>query len=145
MTHASYTALFVPIEQDTIEVINARKERRKPEALSRGTAEQLYLALRFGYIRNRAKSSEPLPVIMDDILVNFDPLRAHDAAEAILALSKAHQVLFFTCHPEMVNIFRKINNRIPLYALEDRHFVFDNGTLQGPRETTEGPHPAISI
>ncbi len=62
ITGSRYTELLAPIQEETIEVISSKKERKKPEELSRGTAEQLYLAIRFGYIRNRAKSSEALPV-----------------------------------------------------------------------------------
>ena len=46
------------------------------DELSRGTGEQLYLALRFGLIEEFAGQAEPLPVVMDDILVNFDVERA---------------------------------------------------------------------
>ena len=54
-------------------------EVRRPEELSRGTAEQLYLALRFGLIEEFARHAEPLPVVMDDILVNFDEARTERA------------------------------------------------------------------
>jgi len=70
--------------------------------LSRGTAEQLYLALRFGYIRDYAASSLPVPVIFDDILVNFDPERRKNACQAIANLAETCQVLYFTCHPQTV-------------------------------------------
>ena len=121
ITNSLYTELFAPIGKDTVEVITSGKIKRKPEQLSRGAAEQLYLAIRFGYIRNRTEKSESLPVIMDDILVNFDSIRRSNAAEAILELSKEQQVLFFTCHPATIDAFKKIDERIPLYALENGH------------------------
>jgi uncharacterized protein YhaN len=68
------------------------------DELSRGTSEQLYLALRFGLIEEFARHGEPLPVVMDDILVNFDADRAARAASAIRDLASRHQVLYFTCH-----------------------------------------------
>ena len=74
-------------------------EGRTTEELSRGTAEQLYLALRFGLIEEFASHAEPLPVVMDDILVNFDSGRAERAAMAIRELAGRHQVIYFTCHP----------------------------------------------
>ena len=73
-------------------------ESRITDELSRGTAEQLYLALRFGLIEEFARHAEPLPVVMDDILVNFDADRAERTATAIRDLATRHQVLFFTCH-----------------------------------------------
>jgi uncharacterized protein YhaN len=120
ITGGRYTQLLAPIGEESIEVVDAGRNRRKPDELSRGTAEQLYLALRFGYIRSRAENAESLPVIMDDILVNFDPSRARRAAEAILDLATGQQVLFFTCHPETVDLFRTSSgNGIPTWQITD--------------------------
>ncbi|HEX5396500.1 MAG TPA: AAA family ATPase [Candidatus Limnocylindria bacterium] len=77
---------------------------RTTDQLSRGTAEQLYLALRFGLIEQFARVTEPLPVVMDDILVNFDRERATRAAHAIRDLATRHQVVFFTCHPQTAEL-----------------------------------------
>lgn len=66
-------------------------------ALSRGTQEQLYLALRFGLIEHFADEAEPLPIVMDETLVNFDEARAERTARTIEQLSARHQILYFTC------------------------------------------------
>lgn len=113
-----YTGLFAPLGEETIEVETASRQRRRPEELSRGTAEQLYLALRFGYIRTHAERNDPLPVVMDDVLVNFDPERARAAAGAILELSRQQQVLFFTCHPGTVDLFRELDPGVRPYRLD---------------------------
>ncbi|MCK4340225.1 MAG: AAA family ATPase [Phycisphaerae bacterium] len=123
LTTGRYTRVIAPVGGDTIEVIAANQERKKPEQLSRGTAEQLYLALRFGYIRLHGRSEERLPVVMDEILVNFDPHRARRAAQAILELAQTHQVLFFTCHPETVALFEGRAEEIPHYLLTDGNLV----------------------
>lgn len=120
MTCGRYAKIIAPVGADTLEVITAEGERRKPEELSCGTAEQLYLALRFGYIRLRSADHEPLPVVMDDILVNFDPPRAAEAAKAILKLANEHQVLFFTCHPETVERFSQQDNSVRVHRLQAR-------------------------
>jgi len=78
---------------------------RQVSELSRATAEQLYLALRFAIIEDFAGRNEPLPVLMDDVLVNFDPVRARAACLAIAKLSSRFQVLVMTCHPETVEWF----------------------------------------
>jgi len=44
---------------------------------------------------------------MDEILVNFDRHRARATIRGIIELSKVNQVLFFTCHPHMVDLFRE--------------------------------------
>lgn len=40
--------------------------------------------------------------------MNFDPLRQPRAAEAFASLSKTNQVLIFTCHPQMVELFTSV-------------------------------------
>ncbi|MCX5814030.1 MAG: AAA family ATPase [Proteobacteria bacterium] len=124
ITGGQYEKIIAPIGEGTIDVITRDGQRKQPEELSRGTAEQLYLAIRFGYISNFTVNGEKLPVIIDDILVNFDPGRARQTAKTILRLSETHQVLFFTCHPETAGIFRENNGNIPVYKLQD-------GTIKG--------------
>jgi uncharacterized protein YhaN len=83
-----------------------------PEVLSRGAQEQAYLSLRLAYIVNHSTEAEPLPVIMDEILVNFDPGRAERTARAFVELTegragRGHQLLYFTCQPHIVEMLRK--------------------------------------
>ncbi|MBM3957192.1 MAG: hypothetical protein FJ313_03985, partial [Gemmatimonadetes bacterium] len=89
------------------EAVLASAQVRQVSELSRATAEQLYLALRFAIIEDFAARNEPLPVLMDDVLVNFDPVRARAACLAIARLSARFQVLVLTCHPETVEWFRE--------------------------------------
>ena len=42
------------------------------EGMSNGTRDQLYLALRLASLEKYMESSEPMPFIVDDILVDFD-------------------------------------------------------------------------
>jgi uncharacterized protein YhaN len=119
ITAGRYRELVAPIGEETIEVVGADGSRKQPEDLSRGTAEQLYLALRFGYIRSRAELSELLPVVMDDILVNFDHRRMRRAIEAILDLADRHQVLFFTCHPATAALVSEMGGNLPVTRLHE--------------------------
>jgi uncharacterized protein YhaN len=105
-TNARYERIFSLPGENQIEVEDHTGQRKAIPDLSRGTAEQLYLALRFGLVREFAKRAEPLPVVMDDILVNFDPARARQACRALDELSKEQQVLLFTCHPATVELAR---------------------------------------
>jgi uncharacterized protein YhaN len=91
--------------------------------LSRGTAEQLYLALRFGFIEEFTRDRSSLPIVMDDILVNFDPERATASVEALIRFSERFQVLYFTCHPETADRFRTIAPSIPVFELSDGRFT----------------------
>ncbi len=105
-TNGRYVRIFSLPGENRVEVEDQTGARKDIPDLSRGTAEQLYLALRFGLVREFARRAEPLPVVMDDILVNFDPERAREACRALGGLSKDQQVLLFTCHPETVELLQ---------------------------------------
>ena len=105
ITEGRYRQVYAPLGEQTISVIDADRRSKQPSELSRGTREQLFLALRFGLIRDLGQRTEPLPVIVDEVLVNFDPDRAFRAAVAFTELSDTNQVLVFTCHPTVVKMF----------------------------------------
>ena len=105
VTGHRYTRLFAPVGEQTITVTDASGRDRRPAELSRGTREQLYLALRFGLIREFGEHAERLPVVVDEALVNFDPARASLAAGAFARLAETNQVLVFTCHDTIADMF----------------------------------------
>lgn len=108
MTLGRYSQIFAPLDEAKIYVVDRDGRQKEIQDLSRGTAEQLYLSLRFGFIREFSKRAESLPIVFDDILVNFDPDRFRAACEAIKELTKTNQILYFTCHPESANLLTKI-------------------------------------
>ncbi len=108
ITGQQYQYLYAPIGQQTIKVRDSIGRDKEPSQLSRGTREQLYLALRFGLIQEFGKHAEHLPVIVDEALVNFDSERASLAAGAFAELSKTNQVLVFTCHRNIADIFANV-------------------------------------
>ena len=75
------------------------------DILSRGTKEQLYLALRLGYANNYSKNPDNksngkpnLPLIIDDAFVNFDCERTAAVFKSLAEFAEENQVLYFTCH-----------------------------------------------
>lgn len=118
MTSGTYSRIYAPLDETPIFVETSTDNvRREIQELSRGTAEQLYLSLRFGFIREFSQRSESLPVIFDDILVNFDPKRSKAACQAIKELSQNHQVIFFTCHPETVKMFQEYEPEVKFLSI----------------------------
>jgi uncharacterized protein YhaN len=110
LTLGRYTSVRAVIgekEQD-LEVVEGEGHTKRANELSRGTAEQLFLAMRFALIEEYAKNAEPMPVVLDDILVNFDPERAKAACKVIMDLSERFQVIFLTCHPETEAMFKSV-------------------------------------
>lgn len=86
ITGGRWQSIAASLEDGVPRAVPADGEPVPHEHLSRGTREQLYLALRLGYVRTHALHAEPLPLIMDDILVNFDPERAARTAAALAEL-----------------------------------------------------------
>lgn len=105
ITEGRYRQVYAPLGEQTITVTDDGGRTKEPSELSRGTREQLFLSLRFGLIRELGQRTEPLPVIVDEVLVNFDPDRALRAAVAFTELSCTNQILVFTCHPAVVEMF----------------------------------------
>jgi uncharacterized protein YhaN len=75
------------------------------EGMSDGTRDQLYLALRLASLEQHTRSAEPLPFILDDILINFDNQRALAGLTALSQLAQTTQVILFTHHRHMIDLF----------------------------------------
>lgn len=87
--------------QEHIEVVDAFGQSREPQFLSLGTCQQLYLALRIALLMTAENVGRSIPILADDILVNFDARRRVGAVSALQELSKVRQVIVFTCHEEV--------------------------------------------
>ncbi|MCA9178294.1 MAG: AAA family ATPase [Planctomycetales bacterium] len=74
--------------------------------MSDGTCDQLYLALRLASLENWLSRHEPLPLIVDDVLLNFDDNRAIAGLKVLAELSRHTQVVFFTHHQHLVDMAR---------------------------------------
>lgn len=114
LTDKKYTKINLDLQEISNDNFTLTK---KWNELSRGTKEQLYLALRLGYASNYSKDKttlEPngkfdLPLIIDDAFVNFDYIRTKNALKCLTEFSKSNQVLFFTCHTNLIkNIVENI-------------------------------------
>jgi uncharacterized protein YhaN len=70
--------------------------------MSEGTCDQLYLALRLASLEKTLLSQEALPLILDDILVNYDDGRAATVLRVLLDFSAKTQVLLFTHHEHLL-------------------------------------------
>jgi uncharacterized protein YhaN len=104
ITSGHYDRIAAALDTDAIEVFDSASGAHAPRLLSRGTAEQVYLALRIGLLDQLGAVGAGLPVLMDDVLVNFSPDRAEPAARAIADLATRRQVVFFTCHPAAADL-----------------------------------------
>jgi uncharacterized protein YhaN len=105
LTAGAFTQL-VPEVLGERQVLLARRrndELRTTAELSDGTRDQLYLALRLAGIEYQLEHlAEPLPVVFDDVLVNFDDERSAAAIGVLAELGQRTQVLLFTHHEGVV-------------------------------------------
>ena len=98
LTDGEYINIRKPAESDELLLVGANGSARKVLELSRGTREQLYLAMRLGLIAQYEENTESLPLVFDDILVNFDKKRLKTAMETIFKFASERQVILLTCH-----------------------------------------------
>ncbi|HET7627367.1 MAG TPA: AAA family ATPase [Bacillales bacterium] len=103
MTNGEFEKIYLT-DDDGFVVERGDGRRLIPEQLSRGTAEQLYLALRLA-LAGHYESPSPYPLIVDDVLVNFDHSRTDRAIEVFREAARDHQIVYFTCHRHMLAHF----------------------------------------
>jgi uncharacterized protein YhaN len=105
ITRGNYEKIRVSLDDQDVAVYDPRGASKKIDQLSRGTREQLLISLRLGFIEEYEKQAEPLPLIVDEVMVNFDPYRAKQTAEIFREFGQDRQILIFTCHPDTVDYF----------------------------------------
>ncbi|MBK9989825.1 MAG: AAA family ATPase [Verrucomicrobia bacterium] len=76
-----------------------REEAYAFDQLSQGAKEQLLLCLRLAVAQELA-TEEPQVLILDDVLVNTDPVRQDRILDVLGAQAARLQILILTCHPE---------------------------------------------
>jgi uncharacterized protein YhaN len=107
LTGGSFARLQIDDDGDGRSVLKAvRPDGRLVgvEGMSDGSHDQLYLALRLASLESWLAAHEPVPFVVDDILLNFDDARATAALVALAGLSRRTQVLFFTHHRHLVEL-----------------------------------------
>jgi uncharacterized protein YhaN len=124
LTCGSLTAVETDFDESDRPVlvgVRPNGKRLRVEAMSTGTRDQLYLALRLATLDHYAESSEPLPLIVDDILIQFDDERSRATLDALADFSAKTQVILFTHHQRVVEEARGLDQAT------DRVFVHELG------------------
>jgi uncharacterized protein YhaN len=109
LTDGAYTGLRADINQRGETILIAEDALRgslEVDALSDGTVDPVYLALRLAVVQEHNATQEPLPFIADDLLLNLDNKRAQAALRTLAAIAASSQVLLFTHHAHMVDLAR---------------------------------------
>ena len=94
-----YRNVWTPLGERQLRIDDDQNRTLRVEQLSRGTREQLFLAIRLALVEELARQGTRLPMVLDDVLVNFDQERSEAATEVLRDFAqKGYQVLLFTCH-----------------------------------------------
>ncbi len=86
------------------------------EGMSDGSRDQLYLALRLATLEQHLSKGEPIPFIVDDILIGFDDKRTRVCLEVLAELAAHTQVLLFTHHRRVLELAKSIDAKAGIYT-----------------------------
>ncbi len=105
ITNGRFVKVAPHYDEDRTILVGVRPNgRREPiDALSTGTRDQLFLALRLAAIESHVVNQAPMPVVVDDIVINFDDASASATFSVLAELSRKTQVLFFTHHEHLID------------------------------------------
>jgi exonuclease SbcC len=78
------------------------------EALSEGTRDQLYLALRLAALDIRRTEDVQMPLVLDDVLITSDKPRSGNILRALAHFAKKGQVIVFTHHEFLIDLANKV-------------------------------------
>jgi uncharacterized protein YhaN len=108
LTRGSFAGLRTDFDEDGQPVLlGVRPEEGgsvRVNCMSDGAGDQLFLALRIATLEHWFEHHEPVPFIVDDVLLSFDDDRALAALSALAELSRKTQIVFFTHHDHMLNM-----------------------------------------
>ncbi|MFH1920989.1 MAG: hypothetical protein ABIP48_14055, partial [Planctomycetota bacterium] len=106
LTLGSFESLRTDVDDQGKDVLaGARPGETAPvhlDGMSEGTCDQLYLALRLASLETHLDGNEPIPFVVDDVLISFDDDRAAAALSVLAELSQRTQIIFFTHHLHLV-------------------------------------------
>ncbi|MBU3159823.1 AAA family ATPase [Clostridium frigoris] len=98
--------------------------KESSKELSRGTKEQLFLAVRISRIK---EIKQKLPVVFDDSFVNFDIAHTKNTVKALVELSKTNQIFVLTCHETLVELIMAKASTALYFKLDKGRFTKSSG------------------
>ncbi|MBW4841476.1 MAG: hypothetical protein KZY74_18980, partial [Paenibacillaceae bacterium] len=109
MTGGTYRRIVMKMGTQELMAEHAELGPLESTLLSRGTAEQLYLAMRLA-LSEAVSGQAPLPLLLDDLFVNFDEGRLEGALSVLRKVADRQQIMMMTCHEHVV---RRVQTLLP--------------------------------
>jgi hypothetical protein len=97
ITGGRYSDLSITKDIEILATAPETGRRVEAEALSAGTLDQLYFALRVA-ASEFLSDGRKLPLILDDCFVQYDARRLENVMKFILEEARERQIILFTCH-----------------------------------------------
>ena len=112
LTLGSFSRLLVDADShDSPRLMSIRADGGRPvevSGLSEGTRDQLYLALRLAALDQQASQGSRMPLIADDLFINFDDRRTEAGLQVLGDVSRRMQVILLTHHDHLVPLARQV-------------------------------------
>lgn len=125
-TEGKYLRIWTPLSSDVLRVDAADGQSMPLDLLSQGTREAVFLSLRLALSAAYSRRGAVLPLVLDDVMVNFDMRRARAAAVVLRDFANAgHQMLMFTCHQHIMQIFEAASVEVRLLPVRNGVDGFD--------------------
>jgi len=113
LTEGKYVRVWTPLGKNALRIDNDKGHSLPLEVLSRGTREAVFIALRLSLAAAYSRRGATLPLVLDDVLVNFDTIRATSAAKVLRDFAAlGNQVVMFTCHEHIMRLFDSIGVQV---------------------------------
>jgi uncharacterized protein YhaN len=110
LTLGSFSRLLVDPEGVAPRLFGIRPSGEQVDVtgMSEGSRDQLYLALRLAALELQIDQGLNMPLIADDLFINFDDLRTAAGLRVLGDLSRRMQVVFLTHHDHLVPLAKDV-------------------------------------
>ncbi len=111
ITEGAYDELYLSRDLTiSVRIPQTSRLAENPEKnLSKGTVDQIYLALRLALVQGISETGESIPMLLDDPFANYDDARLERTMRLMANLGQQHQMLLFTCREDVVRAAQTVN------------------------------------
>ena len=129
MTQGRYT-LQASLDGKQLFAVDGSQRRVPEKQWSSGLGDQIYLAIRISLAMAFSKQIEPMPLILDDILVRFDEQRQKEAIQFLASLGKKEQIFLFTCSDATLKLAEEVQKQLAGETDTIHLFEIEKGTIK---------------
>ena len=129
MTQGRYT-LQASLDGKQLFAVDGSQRRVPEKQWSSGLGDQIYLAIRISLAMAFSKQIEPMPLILDAILVRFDEQRQKEAIQFLASLGKKEQIFLFTCSDATLKLAEEVQKQLAGETDTIHLFEIEKGTIK---------------